>query len=289
MQIVTDSGMDLYLPADQLPEAPIHVVRHTITLDGKSYLSGQDIQPAELYRLLETGGGFPVTSQASAGDYAATFRRLAASDPDILCISMSSGLSGTFNAARLAADMTPEARVTVVDTKTLSAVMGWQVAAAARAVKAGWPAERIAALIERIVAVSDSIYTLNDLRYLIHGGRISHMKGLIASVLHLKPMIGVAKGSGAYEQLGQERSFQGALRGLANVVLRRHAAGTPLRVQIVHAANVEGAEILRQHLDRLFHCTWMPMGTISPVLGAHTGPTLVGVGFAALADYPALP
>ncbi len=289
MQIVTDSGADIYLPSEQMPVQEIHVVRHSITLAGKNYQSGVDVSASRLYEMLASGNEFPTTSQPSVGDFADLFRRLAASDPDILCLSMSSGLSGTADSARAAAALVPEAHVTVLDTKTLSGVMGWQVAAAARAVHAGWPIEKIAALVDRIVAVSDSIYTLDDLKYLIHGGRISHMKGLIASVLHIKPIIGVAKGNGKYEQLAQERTFQRAIKGLTDVVLRKHPAGTALRTQIVHSANPEGAALLREHMNRLFTCTWLPLGAISPVLGAHTGPSLVGVGFSALADYPDVP
>jgi DegV family protein with EDD domain len=278
--------MDMYLPAEDMPAQTIHVVRHSITLGSNTYLSGSDIQPAALYDMLTNGAGFPTTSQPSVGDYVALFRKLAASDRDILCVGMSSGLSGTVNSAKAAAALVPEANVTVVDSKTLSGVMGWQVAAAAKAAAAGWTTERIVGLIEKIVAVSDSIYTLDDLKYLIHGGRISHMKGLIASVLHIKPIIGVAKGTGAYEQLAQERTFERAIKGLANVILRKHPAGAALRAQIVHAANPDGAALLRKHMDSIFRCTWLPLGTISPVLGAHTGPSLVGIGYAAVADYP---
>ncbi|HOT91502.1 MAG TPA: DegV family protein [Anaerolineae bacterium] len=289
MQIVTDSGMDLYLPPEEMPDVEIHIVRHTITLEGKTYRSGLDIQSAELYQLLKDTGGFPITSQPSAGDFAAVYRELARTDPDILSIQMSSGLSGTVNAAQAGAEMVPEANVTIVDSKTLSAVLGWQVAAAARAIKAGWPKERIVALLQRIGEVSNSIYTLEDLKYLIHGGRISHMKGLIASVLKIKPMIGVAKDTGMYEQLGMARTFDGALKGLVNLMTQKHPPGTPLRVQIIHALNPEGAAFLRAEADKTFKCTWMPMGTMSPVLGAHTGPSMVGIAYAALADYPELP
>ena len=138
MQIVTDTGADICLPPEQMPEIEIHFVRHAITLDGKTYMSGQDIQADELQKLLMATNSFPTTSQPSAGDFAAVYKRLAATDPDILSISMSSGLSGTYNAARAGAEMTPEANVTIIDTKTLCAALGWQVAAAARALKAGW-------------------------------------------------------------------------------------------------------------------------------------------------------
>lgn len=289
MHIVTDSGMDMYLPPDQMPDSDIHVVRHTISLNQKTYRSGVDIQPDELYHQLATTGGFPTTSQPSAGDFAEVFRKLAATDPDILCIAMSSGLSGTANSAKLAADMVPEANVTIFDSKTLSGVIGWEVAAAARAIKAGWKKEQIVAMLERIAAAADTIYTLNDLKYLIHGGRISHMKGLIASVLHIRPIIGVTKTTGVYEQLSQARTFDAAIRGLVDVMKRRHAPGTALRVQILHASNTAGVSLLHDVIHKAFTCTWLPVGAISPVLGAHTGPTLVGVAYAALADYPAVP
>ena len=100
MQIVTDTGMDLHLPPDESPEIEIHIVRHSITLDGKTYFSGLDIEPEELQKMLMATSSFPTTSQPSAGDFAAMYKKLAATDPDILSINMSSGLSGTVNAAR---------------------------------------------------------------------------------------------------------------------------------------------------------------------------------------------
>ncbi|HQE93933.1 MAG TPA: DegV family protein [Anaerolineae bacterium] len=289
MQIVTDSGMDLYLPPEEMPAMEVHIVRHALTLEGKTYRSGLDIQATELYQILKDTGGFPLTSQPSPGDFAAVYRQLAATDPDILAIQMSSGLSGTVNAAQAGAAMVPEANVTVVDSKTLSAAMGWQIAAAARAIKAGWAKERIIALLHRIATVSDSIYTLDELKYLIHGGRISHLKGLLASTLRIRPLIGVAKDSGMYEQLGMARTMDAAIKGLIKLMTRKHAPGTPLRTQVIHALNPESANALREEADKTFQCTWLPMGTLSPVLGAHTGPSMVGIAYAALADYPVVP
>ena len=289
MQIVADTGMDLLLPPELMPEVEIHLVRHAITLDGKTYLSGLDIQAGELQEMLAKTNSFPTTSQPSAGDFAAIYKKLAAIDPDILSIQMSSGLSGTVNAAKAGAEMTPEANVTIVDTKTLCAVLGWQVAAAARALKAGWSKEKIIALVERIGAASESIYTLDDLKYLIHGGRISHMKGLIASVLKLRPLIGVEKVGGTYEQLGAERSFERALKGLVEHMKKRHAPGSALRVQVLHADNPKGVEALRNLITPVFNCTFLPVGNMSPVLAAHTGPTMVGVAFAPLSTFQDLP
>lgn len=289
MQIVTDTGMDLFLPSEALPSKEIHIVRHTIALDGKTYTSGLDIQPDEFYRLLAATDGFPTTSLPSAGEFADVYRRLAATDPEILSIHMSSGLSGTFNAARLGAQMVPEADITVVDTKTLSVALGWQVAAAARAAEAGWPKERILALVERIGAATDSLYTLDELRYLIHGGRISHMKALIASILNIRPLIGVEKEGGTYEQLGQARTFKRAVRALVQHIAKRHAPGSALRIQVGHSNNPEGAEMLLQEMQQMFDCTCLPVAVLSPVLGAHTGPSMIGLAYAPQAAFADLP
>jgi DegV family protein with EDD domain len=289
MHIVTDTGMDLVLPPEQMPEIEIHLIRHAITLEGKTYLSGLDIQPVELQQKLLATSSFPTTSQPSAGDFAAMYQKLAATDPDILSIHMSSGLSGTISSAHAGAQMTPEARVTIVDTKTLCAVMGWQVAAAARALKAGWPLDKIVALIHRIGAASESMYTLDDLKYLIHGGRISHMKGLIASVLNLRPMIGVEHEHGKYEQLGTARTFDRALKGLAELMLKHQPRGSALRVQVLHAYNPAAVDRLRELIDPLFECTWLPVAPMSPVLAAHTGPSMEGVAFAPLATFMDVP
>jgi DegV family protein with EDD domain len=217
------------------------------------------------------------------------YRQLAATDPDILSIHISSGLSGTVNAAPTGAAMTPEANVTIVDTKTLSGAQGWQVQAAARAAKAGWAKESILELLESVSAATDTIFTVATLKYLIHGGRISHIKGLLASVLNIKPLIGVEKEHGTYVQHGQARTLEKAILKLADHVAERHTPGTSMRFQVLHGHNAEGAAILREKLDKLFKCDWLPTSSIAPVLGAHTGPGLVGLVYAPVAAFPDLP
>ena len=279
MQFVTDSGTDLSFTSEQMSELNIHVVPLTVMLDGKSYREGLDIEPEDFYRLLAASDSLPVTSQPSPGDLADIYRQLA-DDPDIMSIHISSGLSGTVNAAQLAADLVPEANITVVDTKTLSAAAGWQVEAAAKAAKAGWSKERILGLIERVSGASDALYTLKELKYLIHGGRIGHMKGLIASLLNIKPLIGIEKEGGTYVQLGQVRTFKRAIAAIAEQMVKQHGQGSSLRVQVVHANNPEGAAALHEQVDQRFDCTWLPTRSISLVLGAHTGPSLVAAGYA---------
>jgi DegV family protein with EDD domain len=289
MHIVTDSGVDLSLSPEEQRALRIRVVPLTVQLEGRSYREGLDITADEFYRRLVESGAMPTTSQPSPGDFEAVYRELASEDPEILSIHLSSGLSGTFNSARTAAQAVPSAKVTLVDTKTLSAGAGWQVEAAARALKAGWPVQAVVEMVHRIQQQTHSFFTLRELKYLIHGGRISHMKGLIASVLDIKPMIGVENERGTYVQMGQARSFAAAIRGLAELPGKFIPRGSAVRAQVAHASSPEVAEELRQAVAKLFECTWRATGRLSLVLGAHTGPSMVGLAVApqaAFADVP---
>ncbi len=287
MQIVSDRGMDL--SSSQSEGLCIHLVPLTLTLAGKSYRSGVDISPEKFYDLLASSESFPTTSQPSPADFADLYRCLAAADPEILSIHISSGLSGTIETARMGAEMVPEASVTIVDTKTLSGAQGWQVEAAARGIKAGWSKTRILEQVERIGIATETVFTVATLKYLIHGGRISHLKGLLASLLNIKPIIGVEKTAGKYVNHDQARTMEQALRKLADYAASLHKPGSTLRLQIMHGHNAEGASMLQEYLARLFKCVWLPSIPIAPVLGAHTGPGLVGLAFAPEEAFAALP
>lgn len=289
MQIVTDSGTDFNIAAEHASELNVTIVPLVVTLDGLSYREGIDITPDEFYSLLAASENMPVTSQPSAGDFAKVYRQLAVDDPDILSIHISSGLSGTYNAAIAGAELVPEANVVHFDTKTLSAAAGWQVEAAALAVKVGWPLEQILSLMKQIGDASESIYTLGELKYLIHGGRISHMKGLLASILNIKPIIGVEKVGGTYVQLGQMRTFKRALTGLVDRIGELHPQGGSIRAQVLYSYNPEGAKILRQKVEESFDCSCLASGPMSLVLGAHTGPSMVGVAYAAPDVFASIP
>jgi DegV family protein with EDD domain len=275
MQIVTDQACDL--SAQQRDGLEIHYVPMVITLDGKAYSSGVDISTESFYDLLEQSGGFPITSQPSSGDFADLYRRLAQTDPEILSIHISSGLSGTLNSARSGAAMVPEAKVTFWDTKTLSCPEAWQVEAAARALRAEWPLSQIFALLEKIGKYSEGIFTVDTLKYLIHGGRISHMKGLLASVLKIRPIIGVEKENGKYYTLGQERTEKRSIDKIIEIVARLYPEGTPLRVQLLHGKCPEVLTLLREKMNAMFECHWTPTTNVAPILGAHTGKSVVGL------------
>lgn len=275
MQIVTDRACDL--TPSQVEGLNIHYIPMLMTLDGKTYSSGVDISSEEFYDLLQTTEGLPVTSLPAPGVIAEVYRELAKTDPDILSIHVSSGLSGTYESAVMAAKMVPEANVTVWDSQTLSAPLAWQVEAAAKAAKAGMPLQQILELLNKIRGVTEGMFTLDSLKYLIHGGRISHLKGLMASILSIRPVIAVEKKSYKYYTLAQERTLKRAVAKIAETLTKFYPRGSRLRVQLLHGKNPEQLSLLKEAMEALFQCEWLPTVTVAPILGAHTGPTLIGV------------
>jgi len=287
MQIVTDRGADL--SPEEAKELNIHFAPLRITLNDKSYISGVDLQPEEFYDMLSKTENFPTTSTPSQGDFVDLYRKLAKEDPDILSIHISSGLSSTLSFAQTAAEMVPEANVTFFDTKTLSCPEGWLVTAGARAVRAGWDITRVIEMLEDLRIKVQGLYTLNSLNYLIHGGRISHLKGLVGSLLKIRPIIGVDKESGKYITLKQDVTFGRALQSMVQVINKWNPLGSAIRVQLLHGSNLEGVETLRKILSEAFDCHFLPTLPIAPVLGAHTGPSLVGMAVAPLDVYASVP
>lgn len=286
MQIVTDSGYDL--SPQQKHGFKLHTLPLKLTLSGVTYRSGIDIQKEEFYQLLEKTDDMPITSTPSPGEFLEIYQEVAHQDPDILSVHISSGLSGTYNSAVTAAGQMPEANITMVDTRSLSIEMGWQVEAAIQAVKAGWSNDKILKLLSQVREQSEVVFTLPDLSYLIHGGRISHLKGLLASLLGIKPLIGVDKADGKYYDRGKARTFKRAIQAIPAYIAKKFEEGSHLRVQIGHADNPEGAQQLQEEMEKRFTCDWLPDCSISPVLGAHTGRGLVGIVFAKADDMPTL-
>jgi DegV family protein with EDD domain len=137
-------------------------------------------------------------------------------------------------------------------------------------------------LIDQIRENQQTLFTLGDLKYLIHGGRISHLKGLLASVLNLKPIIGVAKDDGKYYNWGQAPTLRRAIQRMAEIVATKFSDNVPLRIQLIHGNNLEGVALLKERVTTMFDCVFDETVAVAPSLGAHTGPSVVGIGVAPL-------
>ena len=287
MQIVTDHAVDL--APEQVEGLDLHYVPLNIILDGVTYRTGEDLTSKKFYEMLTESENLPTTSQPSPVEFADVYRELAKDDPDILSIHVSSALSGTYNSAKLAAEMVPEANITLVDSKTVSCPLSWQVLAAAKAVNAGWPLELVLSLVSTVSQNTDAIFTLGRLKYLVHGGRIGHMKGLLAALLNIKPILGVDRVTGMLDERGKQQTVKRAIRTIVDKIAQIHPEGSALRVQIMHGDVPDSVLLLQDLMNIRFECHWEPVVQIAPILGAHAGPSLVGVSFGSLDAYKDIP
>jgi DegV family protein with EDD domain len=274
MIVVTDSAADLTradIDEYQIKIAPLHIQFP------EGGVSAEEITPDEFYsRLKAMEPDIPTTSQPSAGSFAEMYRALAETDPDILSVHISSGLSGTLESARLGAQEVSGSNITLVDSLTLSGGQRFQVLAAAKGLRAGWGVPKILERLDHIRAATETIYTLETLVYLARGGRIGRVQALAGSILKLKPIIKVDKADGKYDTVGKERTMPKALQGIRQYLLGVYGAETPLHVSVMHGQFADQANILSDMLKEKLNVAKSEILRISPVLGVHTGPGIVG-------------
>lgn len=272
MKIVTDCAADI--PAQELTdlgiiEAPLYIQFP------EGEVNSADITPDEFYDRLETmRPKFPSTAQPSSGIFADIYRKISGA-AQVISVHVSSGLSGTINSARVGAEQIKEKVVNVVNSKTLSGGQRFQVIAAAYASRKNWDIKSILDRLEKIRQNTEVIYTLETLEYLARGGRIGRVQALLGSVMKIKPIIHVDKTDGKYSTIGKSRTISSALD-----VITEHLHQTyqeqELWVSVMHGKFMDGAKLLAEKLGQKLNIGKMEILRISPVLGVHTGPGIVG-------------
>jgi DegV family protein with EDD domain len=239
-------------------------------------INSADISADDFYNRLEAmRPAIPTTAQASGGIFAQLYRRIAQVEKNILSIHISSGLSGTLNSARDGGEeVKSEANVSYWDTLTLSGGERFQVLAAALAARAGWALGSIQERLGRIRERTEVIYTLDTLEYLARGGRIGRVRAMAGALLNLKPVIRVDS-DGKYSTVTTARTMGKSIQSIAEHLHYKYA-NTPVWVTILHGRFAEKAEALAKELGSRLNIQKLEVNRISPVLGVHTGPGIVG-------------
>ncbi len=282
MKIVTDSGADL--PADEAEALGITVAPLFIQFPEGEIESSAISHDSFYDRLAAMRPQIPTTAQPSAGIFADLYRQLAEKGEEIFSVHISSGLSGTIQSAQLgmkevtdtAASTLLSAGVTLIDSLTLSGGQRFQVLAAAWAAKAGWSKEAIVERLDQIRAKTEVIYTLETLEYLARGGRIGRVQALAGSLLKIKPVIKVDKADGKYSTVGKGRTLTKTMTSIVDYLVEQYGSETPLWVSVLHGKVPDKAEALAEMIKSRLSVSKLEVLRISPVLGVHTGPGIVG-------------
>ncbi len=273
MKIVTDCAADM--PKEEMEK--LGIVQAPLFIQfPEGEINSADISADDFYNRLEAmRPQIPTTAQPSAGIFAELYRKLAKTEKNIFSIHISSGLSGTINSARDGCDLVKdETNVSLWDTLSLSGGERFQVMAAALASNAGWAMESIHERLTQIREKTELIYTLDTLEYLARGGRIGRVKAIAGALLNLKPIIRVDT-DGKYTTVKTERTINKSISTIAGHVKEKYG-NTPIWATVLHGRFAEKADTLAKELQEKLNIAKMEVMRISPVLGVHTGPGIVG-------------
>ena len=271
---MTDSTA--YLPPEILERYGIDVVPLYVVLAGRSGTEGGSVDSDDVARVLGTRGGRVSTSRPTPGDFVAAYRRLLDAGADrLVSIHLSAELSGTWDAARLAASQVGEHVVTVVDSRSAAMGNGFAVLAAARAAAAGADAAAVAEAARRTAAATRTFFVVDTLEHLRRGGRIGPAAALLGSALAVKPVLHVL--DGRVVPLEKVRTAARALHRLVQLVVEA-AADRPVSLAVHHLAAPEKADRLAAELrERVPTLVELHVSELGAAIGAHVGPGAVGV------------
>lgn len=270
--LITDSASDL--STDFAKENNIKILPFKIIFSDREYDDGIDINPKMLYELLPKE--IPTTSLPSVEKFTSALESVKNEGySHAIIITISSGLSGSYNSARLAAENVPEIQTFVFDSMTLTMSEGAMVIETSNLIKEGKSFNEIINILPTFRDKIDVFFTIDTLEYLMKGGRIGKVAGTIADALNLKPIITVGS-DGRYHTVCKIRGIKQSISRLASL-LKPYLSTSRCKVWILDGNSPDKAKMLYdaiKNFPNLIECTLG--GEIGPALGVHTGPGLVG-------------
>jgi DegV family protein with EDD domain len=277
--VVTDTCASL--PPDLAKSLQIELVPYYIHRGNETLRDLVDIGHKEFFQWLLTTDTLPTTANPGPGDYLTAFARAAKHADGVVSIHMTSKGSGAYQSGCIARDMAqtelPGLPIEVIDTGQVSMVHGWAAIEAARTAQTGANLSQVAAAARHVAKTGWMIQTADTLKYLYMGGRIGRAQHLVGSLLNVKPLIGME--DGIIIPLGQARSRSKAYAKMLDLMCERSPIHIPIKIAITHVAAPEQAEVLLEMVERTFDCRESLISELSPALGVHTGPGMVGVNF----------
>lgn len=272
--LISDSTS--YLPENLINDYGIIIIPLNLHLEGKSYKEGRDISHAEFYHIFKSSKMFPTTSQPSAGEFLEVFQRLTRDD-EALVILISAELSGTVQSALMARNMLEteqQKNIYIIDSRSSSMGMGFQLIKAGEMFAQGRTMSEVIEEVERIEIQQEIYFIVDNLEYLVRGGRLSKSSGLIGNLLQLKPVLTVREGK--LELFDKVRTSSRAVKLMKQQVEKNKSWIKQLAV--IHVQALEEALKLQQDLQEQYGITAL-ISEAGPVIGAHTGPGTLGIAF----------
>ncbi len=268
-----------YLPDELIAAHGIERVSLYVAVDGEQQREAEIADYAEFYERLRASDSGATTSQPSIGDFTAVYEPLLAEGREVVSVHLAAGISGTFEAAgqareRLIAEGRGGERIHLYDSRSACGGTGLAVLAAAVEAEAGGDAAAVLARAQRCREELKMWFAIDTLEYLRRGGRIGGARAWIGSALKIKPILTLEEEITPVERV---RTRSRSLERLRDYARQRHESGLDAWV-VQHIQDSETAAGLIDDCREIFGCEPAFVSEVGPVIGAHVGPGLLGVG-----------
>ncbi len=278
VMIVTDSTA--YIPEDILRGLPIRIVPLQVIWGEEQYRDGVDILPTEFYERLATAEVMPSTSQTTPATFIDMYNQIREEGYDIFSIHISSKLSGTIDSAIQANAALELDNLEIFDSEASGMALGFQVLSVARAAANGASLKECWKIAEKAREQSGILFAVKTLEFLHRGGRIGGAAAFVGTMLNLKPILELREGK--IESIDKVRTMSKALDRVVELLLEKVDGQYPVRVSVQHAnAYTEAAQLLEKIQAKFPNgkLAETMISEVSPVIGTHTGPGLLGISY----------
>ena len=280
-KIITNTTADL--PLDYIKENQLGLMVFNYTIQGETYSKGHELDWKEFYAKMREGY-MPTTSQVNTQECREYLEEYLKETDKLLYICFSSGLSGTYGSACIAADLTmeehPGCEIRVIDSKCASMGEGLLVHKAVQLQKEGKSMEEVAAWVVENVPHLVHIFTVDDLNHLYRGGRVSRTAAVVGTMVGIKPVLHVDD-EGHLIPISKVRGRKKSLNALVDYMekkMGKYRENNDI-VFISHGDALEDAEFVRDTIKERFGIDSFMINHIGPTIGAHSGPGTIALFF----------
>lgn len=262
----------------------IEVLPLIISVNGEEFRDQVTISAGQLYKRMRVEQLEVKTAAPTVGEYYEAFKRLMEKGiRQIVCIPVSQNLSSDYSAALNAANIFitdyPDVKISVIDSRRVAVTQGLLCIEAAQKLKDGVPFEEVVEYCNTEWRKTGLFAAVETLKYLAQGGRIGKAASLLGNSLHIMPILSVVNDEGVAAPAAVLRRKDKIVPTLVSLVKKYTDGYSKLRLGVTHADNLEGAEALREALLAEFPGREILIDDFTPVMGAHTGPGLLAVGY----------
>jgi len=274
LQLVSDSSCDL--PEDLIKRYNIHIVPLTVNIDGKIYRENVDITSKEFYNKMAMSRNLPKTSLPTPTSFSEVFKQLSQSGP-VLCITISSGLSGTYQSAYHGKELSG-ANITVFDSLAGSLGHGLQVLKAANLAESGHTAQEIINELEKYRSEMNILILLNTLDNIVKGGRLSKFQGTLGKLLGIKILLHNDK-EGKVVLQAKAQGKKKFMNMVLDKIVRLRSDMTSVDVGITHFNNLEDTEFIKRELSEKCHARSVLINDMGVTMATYAGDGGIIVSF----------